>query len=201
MATLDLPVISPDAESWTLSFNTQTFTSDLNGAIQTAELPGARWSVSMTFTNRTGRAAWALQATISKLAGRAGRFYVTPVDWEARLGNASGTGLVAANTSGGTSIPTDGWPADVENLFYAGSYFEVNGELKLVTADVDTDGLGQATIEFVPPLRKAVTDGMQIRYIEPRATMMLEDDEQAGWSLSAPVIYATTIDAREALDI
>lgn len=201
MATLELPTIGPDAEVWAIEYNTQTFTSDLNGAIQTAELPGARWSVSMTFSNRTGRSAWALQATLAKLQGRAGRFYVTPVDWEKRAGNASGTGLVATDASGGTSIDTDGWGTEITDLFYAGSFFEVNGELKMVTADVDSDVSGLATIEFSPPLRKPVTDGMQIRYIEPRCTMMLSDDDQANWNISAPVIYAVTIDAMEALDI
>tara|TARA_Y100001973_G_scaffold106528_2_gene185036 strand:+ start:9279 stop:9884 length:606 start_codon:yes stop_codon:yes gene_type:complete len=201
MPTLDLPTITPDGENWTLEFNTQTFTSDLNGAIQTAELPGARWSVSMTFSNRFGRAAWALQATLAKLAGRAGRFYVTPADWEDRAGNASGTGAVATDASGGTSIDTDGWDINITDLFYAGSYFEVNGELKMVTADVDSDGTGLATIEFSPPLRKAVTDGMQIRHVEPRAIMMLSDDSQANWGIQAPAIYAVTIDAMEALDI
>lgn len=202
MATLELPTIKPDAETWTPEFNTQTFVSDLNGSIQTAELPGARWSVSMTFTNRFGRDAWALQATLTKLRGRAGRFYMTPSDWEKRAGNTSGTGAVATDAAAGvSSIDTDGWDISITELFYAGSYFEVNGELKIVTADVDSDAAGLATIEFDPPLRKPVTDGMQIRYVEPRAIMMLASDDAASWSVSAPAIYALNLDAMEALDI
>lgn len=202
MTILTLPSIKPDAETWTPESNTQAFVSELNGATQTAELPGDRWSVSMTFTNRFGRAAWALQATLAKLKGRAGRFYATPSDWEERAGNTSGTGAVATDAAAGvSSIDTDGWDVSITDLFYSGSYFEVNGELKLVTADVDSDASGLATIEFTPPLRKPVTDGMQIRYVEPRAIMMLTSDDQASWSIQAPAIYALTIEAREALDI
>ena len=87
MAVKDFPAnIGPDAEEWTLTYNTQTFESDLNGAMQTAELPGARWSVSMTFSNRQGKSARALQGFLAGLKGRAGRFWVTPTDWEP-LGN------------------------------------------------------------------------------------------------------------------
>ncbi|MCK2149538.1 hypothetical protein MYE70_10715 [Marinobacter alexandrii] len=201
MAIQDFPAnISPDAEEWKLTYNTLTFESDLNGAMQTAELPGARWSVSMTFSNRQGKAARALQGFLAGLKGRAGRVWVIPVDWEP-LGTPDGAGAVSADTSGGTSLPTNGWDADIIELFCAGDYFEVNGELKKLTATISSDALGQATLQFAPPLRQPVTIGMSIRVIEPRCQMLLSSDDQATWSMSAPKIYATTISGREALDI
>lgn len=202
MAVTDFPdTLAPDNEDWTLTYNSQVFTSDLNGASQTAELPGARWSVSMTFSNRTGRSARQLQGFVAGLKGRAGRFYVTPSDWEP-LGSPSGTGAVATDAlAGASSIDTDGWDTSITDLFVAGDYFEVNGELKKVTADVDSDGSGLATINFAPPLRFPVTDGMQIRYTEPRCVMMLENDDQASWNTTAPTIYALTINGIEALDV
>lgn len=201
MAVKDFPAnISPDAEEWTLTYNTQSFESDLNGAMQTAELPGARWSVSMTFSNRQGKSARALQGFLAGLKGRAGRFWVTPADWEP-LGSPDGAGVVASNTSGGTSLSTSGWTADIAELLYAGDYFEVNGELKKMTETASSDASGLSTLEFAPPLRQPVTAGMTIRVVEPRCQMQLSDDGQAGWSASAPVIYSLTINGREALDI
>lgn len=192
--------LKADSEEWVIQYNTQSFESDLNGAIQTAELPGARWSVSMTFGSREGKAARRLQGFLAGLKGRAGRFYVTPADWQP-LGSPSGTGLVATNTAAGaSSIPTDGWTASVTELFCAGDYFEVNGELKKLTADVNSDGTGLATLNFAPPLRKSVTDGMQIRYTEPRAVMMLSADKTS-WQVRTPVVYGLTLDGTEALDI
>ena len=201
MATKDFPIgMIPDSEEWTVEYNTQTLQSDLNGAMQTASLPGARWSVSMTFINREGKAARALQGFLSGLEGRAGRFYVTPSDWQP-LGSPAGTGAVATNTAAGaTSVPTDGWSASITDLFCAGDYFELNGELKKLTAGADSDASGQATLQFAPPLRKDVTDGMQIRYTQPRAVMMLSSDS-ARWQAQSPIIYSLTIEGREALDI
>lgn len=201
MAVIDFPAIVPDAEDWTLTYNTQSFQSDLNGGEQTAELPGARWSVSLTFTNRQGRDARALQGFMAGLKGGAGRFYITPSDWEP-LGSPSGSPTVATAQNGGAStLETTGWDAEVTDLFVTGDYFEINGELKKLTADVDSDASGDATLQFAPPLRIAATVGQSIRYVEPRCIMKLMDDGQASWSVSAPIIYGVTFDAREALDI
>lgn len=193
--------LSSDAESWGLQFNTQTFTSDLNGAQQTAELPGARWTVTRTFSNRQGASARRLQGFLAGMKGQHGRVYVTPVDWEP-LGRPSGTPTVAtAQTAGASTMATTGWDVSVADLFLAGDYFEINGELKKLTADASSDASGNATLEFSPPLRIATTVGQQIRYTEPRCIMQLSGDDQASWSLTAPVIYAVNIELREALDI
>lgn len=201
MAVKDFPAnISPDAEEWTLTYNTQTFESDLNGAMQMAELPGARWSVSMTFSNRQGKSARALQGFLAGLKGRAGRFWVIPTNWQP-YGNPDGAGEVATAASGGTTIETSGWTADIAELLCAGDWFEVNGELKKMTETVSSDASGLSTLEFAPPLRQPVTVGMSIRVVEPRCQMHLVGDDQASWSASAPEIYATTVAGREALDI
>lgn len=193
--------ITPDAEDWRLQFNSQVFTSDLNGAIQTAKLPGARWTVSRTFSNRQGGEARALQGFLAGLHGMSGRVYVTPSDW-APYGSPSGSPTVSANqNSGSTTISTTGWTASVSGLLLAGDYFEVNGELKKVTADANSDASGNATLEFSPPLRLAATTGMTIRYTEPRCIMMMEQDDGAGWGITSPDIYATTVNFVEALDI
>lgn len=201
MATVDFPAgILPDSEDWTLTFNTQTFVSDLNGATQTQELPGARWSVSMTFGNRSGASARRLRSFVRSLRGRAGRFYVTPADAEP-LGNPSGTGVVSVTGSAGaTQLSTNGWDLNVTNLFRAGDYFEVNGEFKEMTADIDSDGSGNATLIFTPPLRKEATSSLQIRYTNPRCVMMLSADD-ARVQTTSPVIYSLTIEGMEALDV
>jgi len=201
MAIKDFPSITADSESWTIVSNTQGFTSDLNGATQTAVLPGARWSASLTFTNRTGREARALQGFLAGLQGTAGRFYLTPVHWTP-LGSPAGTPVVEVSQSvNAITLETSGWDASVTDLFVSGDYFEINGELKKITADVSSNASGEATLEFAPPLRIAATLGQSIRYTEPRSIMQLKGDDQASWQASGPHIYAVTMDAFEALDI
>ena len=215
--TIDFPAIAPDGESWTIRYNTQSFESDLNGAIQTAELPGARWSVSLTFTNRQGKTARALQGFLTAIRGRAGRFWVTPTDWELQ-GAATQNGIVGGGASltldfagevyeqfdwdaysapaGSNSMQASGFGSGGLPPLLAGDWFEINGELKKCTADMEGD-----TLEFAPPLRIGVSYGQTVRVIRPRCRMMLSSDSGAGWQTTAPVIYGITLDAIEALDI
>ena len=201
MATLNFPDIVPDSAEWTITYNTQVFESDLNGAIQTAELPGARWSASLTFSNRQGRDARELRAFLAQLKGRAGRFWLTPSDWEP-LGTADGIPQVSvAASAGATSVSTTGWTAEQPEALLAGDHIEINGELKIVTATVAADINGDATIQFAPPARTDFTVGMEVETSEPRALMALADDDQAAWNIGAPIIYAITINCREPLDV
>jgi len=201
MAVLDFPDITPDNEQWTLRFNTQTFTSDLNGATQTRLQPGARWNAELTFSNRKGRDVRALKGTIAKLEGQAGRIYVTPGDWEP-LGTALGAPSLSANASAGnTSISTTGWDINQSEALAIGDYFEINQELKEVTDTVTTDGSGNATVNFAPALRADISSGAQLRITEPRALMMLENDQQARHQLQSNQVYAVTLRFREPLDI
>ena len=218
MATLSFPVIpKASAESWTLNYNTQTFTSDLNGAIQTAELPGARWSGTLTYSNRQGADAGKLRGFIAANRGSAGRFWVTPAG-AALNGAATQNGIVGGGASlsldfagevysqndwdaysvnaGATTIQASGFNAGVLAPLLAGDYFEVNGELKIATSDMASD-----TLNFAPPLRNPVSYGQTVRVINPRVRVMLSSDDQASWQVSAPVIYAFSFDVVEALDI
>ena len=202
MAVKNYPEISaPDGEDWEIRYNTQSFTSKLNGVAQTVELPGAKWAASVSYGSRFGREARILQGFLASLKGTAGRFWFTPTDWEP-LGNPSGTGLTAALAPGGSSsIETDGWPGNSDELFIPGDYIELSGELKKVTNFVNSDIAGAATIEFAPPLRRVISNNTVIRYNEPRCLMKLADDSQASWSISSPVFYGLSLDYIEAIDI
>jgi len=196
MAVKDFPNITPDNEEWTLSYNTQTFTADLNGATQTREMEGARWTATLTFSNRQGRDARELKAFLGSLRGRAGRFWLTPSDDEL-YGTATQSGTLDAEVlSGESSIEASGFaPSDTE-ILAPGDFFELNGELKQVTNSVTG-----TTIEFAPPMRTTVSAGATVSIDSPRSQMMLVDDDQAGWSMTAPIIYNVTIECREPLDI
>lgn len=79
MATLTWPAsIVPASVTWRLRANTQSYTSPLSGATQTAELPGARWLADMTLPalDRVRWRAWS--AFAARLRGQAGRVYVGP---------------------------------------------------------------------------------------------------------------------------
>lgn len=185
MPTLTMPA-SPGFRSarFGLRSNTQSFTSPLNRAVQTLELPGALWFASFELPpmSRAQAAAW--QAFVIDLMGRSGRFLGFDPDARTPRGaydSGSDTPLVAGAGQTGTSLATDGWRASVTGLLLPGDYLEVGGELKMVTASVDSDGGGGGTISFKPSLRASPADNAAPTLTNPSVKMMLVDDEQAGW--------------------
>lgn len=198
MTILSLPTIHAAELKWALATNTQTFSSPLSNATQTAELPGARWTASVTFRNRQAPEHRAWMAKLAQLRGSSGRCYLSPSFAYPLMGVGGGTPLVNGGSQTGTSLIVDGCPNSVTGWLKVGDYFSFdNGlgqrELKIVTADVNTDGSGNATITFEPPIRSAPVDNATIEINAPSAVMRLVDDSQAAWTISAPNFGAATI--------
>lgn len=140
----DFPNIEPDLEEIALIANNQTYDSILTGEFQSAGLSGAKWQCTPTFSNRNGKEARDLRAFIFNQEGVAGRFNYYPASID-NLGTHAGQGVVDGAGQVGKSLITKGWDADQELLFAAGDYLTVNGEMKMVTADVS---VGQDYIEY-----------------------------------------------------
>lgn len=88
-------------------------------------------------------------------------------------------GLVNGASQTGVLLIVDGLPASTSGLARAGDMFEVGGELKRLTADVDTDGSGNAALMFEPALRSAPADNVPVIFTKPAGRFVLADD--AGW--------------------
>lgn len=195
MPTLTWPTaIRPSSMRWRLLSNTARFVSPFNGEVETQERPGARWMAELEFDR-----AWrrfeiaAFEAFLVQLRGSAGRFTMHNFARETPQGIATGAPLVVGAAATGTSLPTDGWTANEPGILLTGDYIGVNGELKMVVSDADSDALGAATLTIEPPLRSSPPDNAVITVTKPTTLFMLVDDEQtvfdyvksqAGFSLS-----------------
>ena len=82
-----------------------------------------------------------------------------------------------------------------EVLFKVGEYFSVNGELKVVTAQCTTDGQGDATVLFEPPLRSPPANGEALLMLRPVCKFRLAS--QAGWKLQPNRLHSFDIEAIE----
>lgn len=182
MTTLTFPSIIPNSTEWSLQSNTQQHRSPLSGTIQTLELAGARWSASLRFDSLTQSDARTMMAFLVQLRGGAGRFYLYDHSLPVPRGTATGTPLVNGASQTGTSLTTDGWTINITGILKAGDYIGVNGELKMVTADCNSNGSGQCTVTFEPPLRSSPADNAAITVTRPTCTMMLTGDDQTKWS-------------------
>ena len=182
MATKTMPS-TPEffSANFRLVANTQTFRSPLDGTVQTLELTGARWRANyeLPFMTRAEAAAW--QAFLTSLKGQSGRFFGMDPAARSPRGSALGTPLVVGASETGESLASDGWDINETGLLLPADFFEVNGELKMVTASVDSDGAGAATISFVPSLRASPVNNAPITTTNPRCTMMLDADDSAAW--------------------
>lgn len=196
MATLNMPTTPGFASSrFGLRAHTQSFTSSLNRAVQTLELPGALWFATYELPAMTRAQAAAWQALLVDLMGAAGRFWGFDPDARTPRGaydSGSDTPLVNGASQTGASLVTDGWRVSGTGLLLPGDYVEVTAggqkELHMVTAQVDSDGTGAATINFKPPLRASPADSAALVLANPVVEMMLADDDQAGWERDVAAI-------------
>ena len=190
MATLSIPA-APGfrASRFGLIANTQTFRSPLDGTVQTLELTGARWRANYELPpmKRVQAAAWT--AFLTELLGSAGRFFGFDPDARSPRGSGLGSPLVNGAGQTGKGLIVDGWSALESALLLPGDYFEVGGELKMATAQVDSDSSGEATLAFTPPLRTSPADGAALTLVNPKVAMMLADDEQAFWDADRASLY------------
>ncbi len=192
----NFPTCRIQACRWALKTNTLLFTSPLSRETQSLELTGARWEVTYTLTPHNKVEAGVINAFLVGLRGAANSFYGFDPDRKTPQGTGNGTPLVNGASQVGTSLITDGW-ANSETVLKAGDYFQVGNELKMVTADVTSDGSGNATIAFEPVLRAAPADNATIITTNPKCIMRLVDDNQAGWDTNNNSLYGYTFSAVE----
>lgn len=181
------------AATFSLATNTQIFSSPLTKVAQTLELPGALWAVTYTLPLMTWDTAAPWQALLTELMGASGTFYGFDPSRTSPRGiysSGSDTPLVSAADQTGKSLTTDGWRVTGTGLLLPGDYFEViadsTKELHMITSQVDSDGGGLATLNFVPPLRASPLNNAVITLTDPLVEMRLFDDNQAIWNNIAP---------------
>lgn len=189
----------PDGATITLVANVNTFRSSLNGFQQYATLPGSRWGVSLSWTNRRGREASRLQAQLSALLGPVGIFKIRIPDYK-RYGTAAGVGKVVTAPLNATTITTNGWTPSQPLLLAAGDWVEINQQAYRVTADVASAADGTASIQVSPPVRRQATAGQSVIVDNPFFYLRLTNSSGAEFALAPSAgspIYAVGIDALE----
>lgn len=194
MPTLTFPTLSrgPAALAWSMQAATLEHRSPLSGSSRTISTPGTRWAFSATWPNLARADRLLVEAFLTSLNGRAGRFYYWHPNYYYPRGTAR-TGFVNGAGQSGTSLNV---VLTANATLLAGDFFEVNGELKRMTSSVTATAGGNATLLFGPPLRNSPGNGVTVTLTTPKATFMLMDD-RAGLTLNAGGFADFSIDATE----
>lgn len=195
----NFPSVRPTSSRWRLVTNTQKHVSPLSGKQQTLELPGAKWEADLVFANLSVASGREIFGFLASLRGPTVTFNLHDHSLETPRGIATGTPVVNGSGQTGNTLITDGWTVSQIGIMLRGDLFQVGTELKMITADVDSDGGGNATLTFESPLRAAPGDGAAIVVSSPKALMMLKDDRQAQAAFSSPTFHSLRLSCVEVI--
>lgn len=111
-------------------------------------------------------------------------------------GSPSGSPTVDSISSGNKKITTSGWDADITGALLVGDWIEVNGELKSVIKDVDTDGSGNADI-YVRPRFRSDPSSSSVTWTDPTGTFTMLDQSNPSWTVRDIRMSGLSFTARE----
>lgn len=177
------------SSSFYLESNSQVFESPLSRTQQVLELQGQRWRATWTLPPMTKADAAPWIAFFLQLKGRLNTFTASDPDWQANLGAWSGTPLVKGASQTGNSLIIDGCTNSITGWGKAGDYFNVNSKLYRLTADCNTNGSGETTLVFEPPIYVAPADNAPITKNPATVEMRLMSDSDGEWVSGLGYIY------------
>lgn len=195
MATITFPSTpAPSGMSWRLVQPAQNNISGWTGARQVLASGRGWWECSVSLPPMVGEAAVApWRSFFAKMQGAANDFRL-PVN-EIAQSSSTATPLVNGGSQTGRSIVTDGWPLS-STVLSAGMYITINNQLLQLTADVVSNGSGQATISVAPAVRTSPADNAPIEFKNPYALMYMLEEPTV--SVEPGLVYSTSFSAREA---
>lgn len=200
----------PSYTSFTSSrFGLQTISLNFPGVLvaggQTVEVPVDLWLLEVSTPRMTAAEHALWRSFLAQLRGPGGRFYAGDPDNMTPRGEAGGSPLVAGADQTGSTLNIDGCTTTQTNWLRIGDYFAIDmpsghRELKMITADIDTDTSGDATLQFSPPLRESPANNAPIIVTNPTTIMQVVDDVQK-WDGDRNKRLMFSLRAIEAVDI
>jgi len=194
MTTITLPAF-PKTPPLPLRLNrpAQVNTAGWTGRRQVMPSGRGWWECSVSLTPIVGRENFRPWQTFLMLTDGPVNDFRVPVDPspQSKLPN---TVLVKGAGQTGTSLITDGWPAN-STVLKAGMFVTVVDQLVQLTANATSNGAGEATLTFKPALRVAPGDNAAVEYKNPYCLMFLT--EEPSWSVDQGYIYNMSLNLRE----
>jgi len=173
---------SPVPRNVAISTNQNTIvTTTASGRRQARQIEGQRFRLRLSFPIMTRTEFAPILAFIMKQRSQMESFTYTPPTVEDALGVASGVISVnGAISAGVNSVAIDGMANSTSGVFKAGDLFRFTGQNKvyMCVGDVSSNGSGQGTLTFEPPLRANVADNAVLIYSNVDFTVGLTGDIQ-----------------------
>jgi hypothetical protein len=152
-----------------------------SGRKQARQIDGQKFAITLQFPTMTRAEFAPIQAFIMKQRSRLENFTIVPPTVKNALGVASTVlNVDGALTAGTTTANIDNMTVSTNGILKAGDYFRFTGQQKVYMAveDLDSDGYGEGTLTFEPPLRANVADNVILIYDNVDFTVSLTNDVQ-----------------------
>jgi len=185
--------LRPSEMTWGIVNNSRAFTSSLSNAQQIVGQPGAYWQCTLTFGLLTRAQERELSAFLGELDGMFGTFNM-PAITRSRS-NSVGSLTVVTGVAQSRSLQVAG-AAPGAQVFAPGDYLTVAGEMFEVVRAVAANAQGQAVVPLNKRIRRTLTAGAAVEYLNPYSEMRMTQDT---WAMSVrPVVSSGSYQFREA---
>ena len=185
--------LRPSEMTWGIVNNSRAFTSTLSNAQQIVGYAGAYWQCTLTFGLLTRAQERELSSFLGKLDGMFGTFNL-PAFTRRRTNSVGALTVVTGNAQARTMVLAGATPSTA--IFAAGDYITIAGEMFEVTDAVSSNAQGGLTVALNKRIRKSLTPGAAVEYLNPYSEMRMTSDT---WSMSVrPVIANGSYQFREA---
>lgn len=172
--------------------------SPFTGAQQMYQHQGQVWQADITLPDMVRADAEPWICAFLQLNGRFGTFRLGDASAKTPRGVATGTPLVNGAVQTGQVLVTDGWTISTTGILKQGDYIQIGDRLHKVMLDVNSDSLGNATLDIWPRLRASPADNAPIITSNTTGLFRRVSNEMP-WDISPGIRYGISFSAVEAL--
>lgn len=164
---------------------------------------GQGWAAEVTLPAMNRETAEEWVAFLLKLNGRQGTFLMGDPAGIVARGIATGTPLLnGAHNPRVNSLTTDGWTPSQTGILKAGDWIQIgsgaSAKLHKNLNDVNSDGLGNATLDIWPALRTSYVDNTALIVSSTKGVFRLANNDMS-YDINEAVHYGIGFSCVEAL--
>jgi len=195
MAEITIPTIKQSRAEFRLVRKDQV-NQLMSGSDVVTAFPRAVWAQSIPLVIQTEDGGRVWSARLAQLSSLGNYFKARPPGYYGAQYSAT---TLQVNGSGqlGLSLDIKGASAGV-TVLRIGEFFEVNGEVKIVTDDCTANGSGLATVQFEPALRSSPSNSSNLETQNPQIKWRLRSPEGV-WSIVPGRFYEFNLEVVEAV--
>jgi hypothetical protein len=181
----------PDSADKGLQYNVGSAQSPFDGSVQTTELPGARWGITLAYKDLNIATGRKLTAIAAMLRGGAQVAHIYDYHYIPRRATEPGAPKInGANQTGTLLAIKGGTPGQGYIMGDQVSYLSTDGmyRMHIVVGDTNFDGAGNMNLPILPPMRNPPVADDNVISVQPSISVTLPAKEVPSASINRMVV-------------